>query len=105
GCGPHRIMLMKWMTVAPEQALGKILGHNVADAHGHKALHKGASIGPHELDQLRSLGVSEVAVAALEDGDVHEDVAALRLARASQGEAVELNDASGGRVNLLATQP
>jgi molybdopterin biosynthesis enzyme len=93
---------MKWMTVPPEQALGKILCHNIADEQGHKALHKGALIGTYELSRLRSLGLKEVTVAALEEGDVHEDVAAQRLARACMGDGVELNEASGGRVNLLA---
>ncbi len=99
-----RITSMKWMTIPPEQALGKILCHNVADAQGHKALHKGALIGSSDLDLLRGLGLQEVTVAALEPGDVHEDDAARRLARVCMGSGVTLNDASGGRVNLLASQ-
>ena len=93
---------MKWLTVAPEQALGKILCHNIADTQGHKALHKGAWLGDNELSVLRMLGIKEVTVAALEPGDVHEDAAARRLAAACAGGGVTPNDASGGRVNLAA---
>jgi molybdopterin biosynthesis enzyme len=41
-------------------------------------------------------------VGALEDGDVHEDDAARRLALACMREGVTTSDASGGRVNLLS---
>ena len=95
---------MKWLTVAPEQALGKILCHNIADAQGHKALHKGAWLGDNDLSVLRMLGIKEVTVAALEPGDVHEDSAARRLAAACAGGGVTPNDASGGRVNLAAAE-
>jgi molybdenum cofactor cytidylyltransferase len=96
---------MKWLSVPPEESLGKILCHNIADEQGHKALHKGALIGTYEMGRLQALGMQEVMVAALEAGDVHENVAAQRLAAACAGEGVELNDASGGRVNLLASRP
>src|SRR5258708_1881091 len=93
---------MKWLTVAPEQALGKILCHNIADAEGHKALHKSAWLGDNDLTMLRMLNVKEVTVAVLEPGDVHEDAAAARLATAATGGGLVQNDASGGRVNLMS---
>ncbi len=96
---------MKWMTVSPDQALGHILCHNIADEQGHKALHKGAVIGENEIVQLRALGLTDVQVAMLEPGDVHEDEAAQRLTRACMAAGVTISDASGGRANLLATQP
>ncbi|MBI3733847.1 MAG: molybdopterin-binding protein [Chloroflexi bacterium] len=95
---------MKWMHLPPEHTLGKILCHNIADAQGHKALHKGARVGEKELAQLRALGLREVTVAALEPGDVHEDEAAERLTRACAGDGVALSEASGGRANLLAAR-
>jgi molybdopterin biosynthesis enzyme len=96
---------MKWMTVAPAQALGKILCHNIADAQGHKALHKGAWIGDSDLVVMQLLALKEVTVASLEPGDVHEDAAAKRLASACAGSGVTPHDPSGGRVNLLADAP
>jgi molybdopterin biosynthesis enzyme len=93
---------MKWLTTSPEEADGAILAHNIADARGHKALHKGAQIGPAEIERLRALGISEVEVVRLEPDDVHEDEAAHRLTYACIGEGVSISDAGGGRVNLLA---
>jgi molybdopterin biosynthesis enzyme len=95
---------MKWLTVAPEQALGHILCHNLADAQGHKTLRKGTPIGESELAQLRALDLREVTVAMLDAGDVHEDAAAERLTRVCVGEGVTVSAASGGRTNLLAQQ-
>ena len=93
---------MKWMTVAPEEALGNILCHNVADAQGHKALHKGITITEQAVAQMQALGVTAVTVAALGPDDVHEDEAAQRLTRACMGDGVSVSVTSGGRVNLIA---
>ncbi|MCA1554466.1 MAG: molybdopterin-binding protein, partial [Chloroflexi bacterium] len=93
---------MKWLNVAPDGALGKILAHNIADAHGHKALHKGARLGEAEIAQLRTLGFSAVTVAALDEGDVHEDEAARRLTLACMGAGVSIQPVGGGRNNLRA---
>ncbi|MCA1553404.1 MAG: molybdopterin-binding protein, partial [Chloroflexi bacterium] len=93
---------MKWLTVAPDEALGKILVHNIADAQGHKALHKGARVREAEVAHLRALSVNEVTVAALDEGDVHEDEAALRLTRAVMCAGVTIQHVGGGRTNLLA---
>jgi molybdenum cofactor cytidylyltransferase len=95
---------MKWLTVPPAETLGKILCHNIADEQGHKALHKGAMIGTYEMGRLQALDLKEVMVATLEPGDVHENIAAQRLAAACAGDGIEANEASGGRVNLLAKQ-
>ncbi len=95
---------MKWLTLPPAQAVDHILCHNIADAQGHKALHKGTLLGAAEVAQLQSLGIAEVMVAALDPGDVHEDEAAHRLTYACVGQGVAISDAGGGRVNLLARQ-
>jgi len=95
---------MQWLTLPLEQAQGHVLCHNIADAQGHKALHKGVVVGPAEIAQLQALGITEVAVAVLDAGDVHEDEAAHRLTYACVGEGVTISDAGGGRVNLLAKQ-
>lgn len=95
---------MKWITVPVEQALGHILAHNIADAQGHKALHKGTRVGEKEVAQLLALGQREVTVAALEPGDVHEDEAAQRLTQACMADGVSVSEAGGGRTNLMATR-
>lgn len=92
-----------YLTTLPiEAAAGHILRHNVADAAGHKALPKGRRLRPEDIERLRALGVSEVRVAVLEPGDVHEDEAARRLADAVRGPGLRATPAVNSRVNLLA---
>jgi molybdopterin biosynthesis enzyme len=89
-------------TLSPEQAVGHILRHNLADEHGRKALAKGHRLVEADLPRLRALGVESVRVAVLEPGDVHEDEAARRLAAAVIGPGVVAAAPAASRVNLLA---
>src|SRR6266498_5513243 len=86
----------------PEQALGHILRHNLADERGRKALSKGHRITVVDLPRLRALGVESLRVAVLEPGDIHEEEAAQRLAAAVCGPDVIAQAPAASRVNLLA---
>ena len=86
----------------PEQALGHILRHNLADERGHKALSKGHRITAADLPRLRALGIELLRVAVLEPGDIHEDEAARRLAEVVSGPGVIAQAPAASRVNLLA---
>jgi molybdopterin biosynthesis enzyme len=86
----------------PEQALGHILRHNLADERGRKALSKGHRLTPADLPLLRALGIESLRVAVLEVGDIHEDEAARRLAEAVCGPGVIAQAPAASRVNLLA---
>ena len=89
-------------TLPPEQAVGHILRHNLTGADGHRVLAKGHRIDAEDVPRLRALGLSEVRVAVLEPGDVHEDEAARRLAAAVCGPGVVARPPAASRVNLLA---
>jgi molybdenum cofactor cytidylyltransferase len=89
-------------TLAPEEAIGHILRHNLADQRGSKALPKGHVLTAGDVPRLRALGVALVRVAVLEPGDVHEDAAARRLAAAVCGPGVVALAPAASRVNLLA---
>lgn len=89
-------------TLPPEQAIGHILRHNLADEQGHKALGKGHRIAEADLPGLRALGITALRVAVLEPGDVHEDEAARRLGAAVCGAGVLATRPAASRVNLLA---
>ena len=86
----------------PEQALGHILRHNLADERGRKALSKGHRITAADLPRLRALGIELLRVAVLEPGDIHEDEAARRLAEVVCGPGVIAQAPAASRVNLLA---
>ena len=69
---------------------------------GETKLRKGQLIGPAEQAALQAAGVESVIAAQLEPGDVAEDVAALKLARALAGPHLRLDPPFTGRVNLFA---
>lgn len=95
---------MKMTLLPTEQTVGSILCHNIDDGQGSKAFAKGHAVRPDDIARLRQLGLNAVYVVSLEAGDVHEDAAADRLARAVMGAGLTMAKAGGGRVNLLAAQ-
>lgn len=96
---------MRLVTVALEEAVGHILRHNISDDHGRKAFAKGRLIKADDLPRLRDLGYSSLRVAILEDGDIHENEAAQRLAAAISGPGVASTPAHAARSNLQALYP
>ncbi len=91
---------MKFGPVLVEQAAGKILGHNLSAMDGRRGLRKGRRLDADDLTLLRQAGRNTVYVAELEQGDVPEDAAALRIASALSGPGLSLSGPAAGRVNL-----
>ncbi|GGL59522.1 molybdopterin-binding protein [Wenxinia marina] len=91
---------MRFGPVPLDEAEGAILAHSAQLPDGR--LKKGAALGPDEIERLRAAGRSEVITARLEAGDVGEDEAAARIARAVAGARMEVRPAATGRVNLHA---
>ncbi len=83
-----------------DEAEGAILAAAVTTAQG--LLRKGVALGPEAIAALRAAGVRRVMAARLEPGDVGEDAAALRIARALAGPHLGVGEAAAGRVNLHA---
>lgn len=77
-----------------------MLAHSIKLPGG--ALKKGVLLGAAELERLRAAGIDTVVVARLDDGDVPEDEAAMRVARALGGADADIGNAGTGRVNLHA---
>lgn len=71
---------MIFSEVALDEAEGCILANSQPVATGR--LKKGTLLGCSEITQLRDAGLQSVLAARLEVGDLHEDAAALQLARA-----------------------
>ena len=95
--------MFRFGPVPVEQAQGKLLGHNVADAAGRPALRKGRPLSAADVDLLRGLGRTVVYVAEPGPYDVDEDVAARRVAEAACGPGLRMVGPGAGRANLLAT--
>jgi molybdenum cofactor cytidylyltransferase len=95
---------MKFGPVPLAQAAGKVLGHNIAGADGKRLLRKGRPLTTEDVAALGALGRQSVYVAELEPGDVNENEAARRVARAVAGEGLKLPGAASGRANALAAR-
>jgi molybdenum cofactor cytidylyltransferase len=95
---------MEFGPVPLDNAEGAILAHSVA--MGPKRMRKGRVLKAEDIEALRAAGVAEVVVARLGAGDVHEDEAALRLARAvvpdPAAAGLALRVMGTGRVNIHA---
>jgi molybdenum cofactor cytidylyltransferase len=96
---------MKFERVPLDEATGHILGHNVF-RDGAEILGKGKRLGASELARLRDAGVDAVYVARLEPGDVLENEAAVRIARALVlgDRNVVYKGAATGRVTIKASK-
>ena len=95
---------MKFGPVPLEEAAGKLLGHNLAGPDGKRLFRKGKPLTQEDVQVLRRMGKHAVYAAELEDGDVLENEAALRIAAGLMGDGLRLSPPAGGRVNLLATR-
>lgn len=93
---------MKVEKVSLNQALGHILLHNQVGPDGRKILKKGIKLSPEDIQQLESLGKSQVYVAILDEDDLDENEAARRLGDLIAGEGIKATTATTGRVNLMA---
>ena len=95
---------MRFGPVPLSEAEGAILAHSVALPEGR--LRKGCTLGPREIAQLRATGRTEVIAARLDPEDLHEDTAALAIAKAvapdAESSGVDLREVGTGRVNLHA---
>ncbi len=76
---------------------GRVLVHDVS----HE-LRKGSVLRPEDLEAVRR--ASEIHVVELEPGDVHEDVAAKRLAAALAGPGLEARPPVQSQARLIATR-
>ena len=98
---------MRFGPVPLSEAQGAILAHSVALPDGR--LRKGCTLGPAEIAQLQATGRSEVIAARLDPTDLHEDTAALAIAKAlvpdPDAAGLDLRPVGTGRVNLHAREP
>ena len=93
---------MQLLTLTLNQATGHILRHNLFASDGRRLLAKGRRLTASDLNMLKELGLYQVSVAVLEAGDVHEDLAARRLAGLIIGSGLRQTRPVHSRVNLLA---
>lgn len=90
-----------------EDALGMTLSHDMTQIDvktGFKGARfkKGQVLREEDIPMLKSMGKESISVLELEDGDVHEDDAASRLAERLSGEGISSEAPEEGKVSLSA---
>jgi len=92
-----------------EEAVGMRLGHDITEIVPGKlkgpAFRRGHTIRPEDIPKLLDIGKRHIYIMELEEGELHEEDAARRLARAAAGPNIRLTDPVEGRVNLVAAIP
>lgn len=94
------------LRVRVEEAIGMVLAHDITQIipgrSKIRAFKRGHQISAGDVSRLLDLGKENIYVWEPNETMVHEDEAALRIARAAAGPGVELSPPSQGRVNLRA---
>lgn len=90
-----------------EEAVGLPLAHDITEIvpgkHKGPAFRRGHIVRQEDISKLLDVGKRNLYVMELEKGELHEEDAARRLAKAAAGAHLKLTDPSEGRVNLVAT--
>jgi molybdenum cofactor cytidylyltransferase len=93
---------MRFGPLAVDEAVGALAAHSLR-ADG-AVIRKGATISAEDAARLKAAGIETITAVRLDPGDVGEDQAALRLARAVAGAEVRVEKPFTGRSNLYATR-
>ncbi len=91
---------MKFGLVPIEEAIGALAAHSVRA--GGTTVKKGTLVTTDIAMQLKQAGVETIIAARFEPGDIAEDEAAFRLARALAGDNIVVEAPFTGRSNLYA---
>jgi hypothetical protein len=95
------------MKVIPvENAVGMVLCHDmtriVPDEYKGPAFRKGHVVTESDIPALLRIGKEHIYVLDVPPGKIHEDEAAVRIARAAAGPGLTLSSVCEGRVNMTA---
>lgn len=85
-----------------EQLIGRLICHDLRFDDGRVAIAKGRVLNEDDATCALTLGWAELHLLALDAGDVHEQEAGDRIARAVAGTGIEVRAASGGHWPLAA---
>jgi molybdenum cofactor synthesis domain-containing protein len=93
-------------SVPVQEAIGMVLCHDVTQIipgrFKGRAFKKGHIIRPKDVSKLRDIGKEHVYVWEIQEGFLHEDDAAIRIATAAAGVGIALSEPREGKVELSA---
>lgn len=98
------------MKILPvEDAVGMILAHDMTEIVPGKskgaAFKKGHVIRKEDIPRLLNMGKEHIYIMEFKEGDVHENEAAIRMAKAAAGQGIVFSEPSEGKVNLTSSHP
>src|SRR5712675_1075221 len=96
---------MRALTIDVTQSTGRILCSTVFRVGGKKLLAKGHLISEEDARMLQTEGMRQVWVTELEEGEIGEDEAVMRVAAEIGCGSLEIRLVAGGRANLNTTEP
>lgn len=92
--------------VKVEQAVGLVLGHDITkivpDVFKGRAFKKGHIITLQDVPELLKLGKEHIYVISSDMDKIHENEAALRIAKSAGKKGISLSEPNEGKVNLVA---
>jgi len=92
-----------------EEAVGLPLAHDITEIipgkHKGPAFRRGHIVRQEDVSKLLDVGKRHLYVMELEKDELHEEDAALRLAKSAAGPNLKLTDPREGRINLVAEIP
>jgi hypothetical protein len=95
---------MRAQTVDIQECAGRILSTAIFRSGGRKLMAKGHMLRPEDIRVLQLEGMQQIWVAELDENEIHEDEAVCGIAAEMACGSYEVQIASGGRANLVATQ-
>jgi hypothetical protein len=87
-----------------DRLIGLVLAHDVRDSTGSLLARKGERLDPAGAARLVAGSRDEVHVIEMEPGDLHEEPAGERVARAIAGSGVSVRDSSGGQWAIVSSR-
>ncbi len=95
-------------SIPVQEAVGRVLFHDITrivpGEFKGRAFKKGHVIREEDVPKLLKLGKDNIYVLDLHEGFVHENDAALRIARAAAGEGITFSEPSEGKVKLVSSR-
>jgi hypothetical protein len=92
--------------VRVEEAVGMVLGHDITrivpGEYKGPAYRKGHIIRTEDIPHLKDIGKEHIFLIELAQGQLHEDEAVARIAKAVAGDNVILSEPMEGRINIRA---
>jgi hypothetical protein len=85
-----------------EALIGRVLCADVRDSGGKIVVRKGEIVSADRVETLMALSWTQLSVIEMEAGDLHEEPAGERLARAVVGDGVKVGGFTGGQWALAA---